>query len=249
MANVRVKDKTALLYSGVASGDVFFITDIDVDTDKKIEAGEVKKYVLENKTLGGSATTDVTVNNATQTLTNKTLTSPKINENVAVTATATEINKLSGCTASTAELNLAHTYAAKIPYLANVTSDIQAQINGLSVDPLFLVHCYGSTFTATAATKVLTEDAILTALGLSTSAYYIDASSMHGTICTVDAGKYAVLDDTGVAAPNVAISWTTQTDSGTLHLTELTATGLAYTPVASVYNIAFTFKLIAIPGA
>ena len=36
---------------------------------------------------------------ATQTLTNKTLTSPKINENVAVTATATEINLLDGDTA------------------------------------------------------------------------------------------------------------------------------------------------------
>ena len=40
----RVKDNPAILYSGVASGDVFFITDIDIDTDKKIEAGEVKKY-------------------------------------------------------------------------------------------------------------------------------------------------------------------------------------------------------------
>lgn len=42
---------------------------------------------------------------ATQTLTNKTLTSPKINEDVAVTSTATELNILDGVTASTAELN------------------------------------------------------------------------------------------------------------------------------------------------
>jgi hypothetical protein len=42
---------------------------------------------------------------ATQTLTNKTLTSPKINEDVAVTSTATEINLLDGVTATTAELN------------------------------------------------------------------------------------------------------------------------------------------------
>ena len=39
------------------------------------------------------------------TLTNKTLTSPKINENVAVTSTSTEINILDGVTSSTAELN------------------------------------------------------------------------------------------------------------------------------------------------
>ena len=43
---------------------------------------------------------------ATQTLTNKTLTSPKINEDVAVTATATEINILDGVTSTTAELNI-----------------------------------------------------------------------------------------------------------------------------------------------
>ena len=41
----------------------------------------------------------------TQTLTNKTLTSPKINENVVVTSTATELNILDGVTATAAELN------------------------------------------------------------------------------------------------------------------------------------------------
>jgi hypothetical protein len=43
---------------------------------------------------------------STDTLTNKTLTSPKINEDVAVTSTATEINILDGVTATTAEINL-----------------------------------------------------------------------------------------------------------------------------------------------
>jgi hypothetical protein len=43
---------------------------------------------------------------STDTLTNKTLTSPKINEDVAVTATATELNLLDGVTATTAELNI-----------------------------------------------------------------------------------------------------------------------------------------------
>ena len=47
----------------------------------------------------------MTLNAATQTLTNKTLTSPKINEDVAVTATATELNKLDGVTATATELN------------------------------------------------------------------------------------------------------------------------------------------------
>jgi len=47
---------------------------------------------------------DVTLT-GTQTLTNKTLTSPKVNENVVVTSTATELNILDGVTATAAELN------------------------------------------------------------------------------------------------------------------------------------------------
>jgi hypothetical protein len=43
---------------------------------------------------------------STATLTNKTLTSPKLNEDVAITATATEINLLDGVTATTSELNI-----------------------------------------------------------------------------------------------------------------------------------------------
>ena len=60
-----------------------------------------------NVTLTLPATTSTIVgDSATQTLTNKTLTSPKVNEDVAVTSTATEINILDGVTSTTAELNI-----------------------------------------------------------------------------------------------------------------------------------------------
>ncbi len=60
-----------------------------------------------NVTLTLPATTDTIAGiAATQTFTNKTLTSPKINEDVAVTSTATELNLLDGVTATTTELNL-----------------------------------------------------------------------------------------------------------------------------------------------
>jgi hypothetical protein len=51
------------------------------------------------------ATGDVTLT-GTQTLTNKTLTLPKINENVTTTSTSTELNILDGVTSTTAELNI-----------------------------------------------------------------------------------------------------------------------------------------------
>lgn len=63
----------------------------------------------------------------TETFTNKTLTSPKINEDVAVTATATEINTLDGITASTAELNILDgvtATAAEINVLDGITSSV-----------------------------------------------------------------------------------------------------------------------------
>jgi hypothetical protein len=55
----------------------------------------------------------------TETLTNKTLTSPKLNENVVLTSSATELNVLDGITATTAQLN----------YVTGVTSAIQTQLD------------------------------------------------------------------------------------------------------------------------
>ena len=60
-----------------------------------------------NITLTLPATTDTLVGKTTtDTLTNKRLTSPKLNEDVAITATATEVNILDGVTATTSELNI-----------------------------------------------------------------------------------------------------------------------------------------------
>lgn len=242
MANKRVRDNAALLYTGVASGDIFFIDDLDANEDKKITAAELKKYVLENGTIGGTAAGDIADIDSAQTFTNKRLNSPGINSATPVTADSAEINKLDGLTATTANLQLTATYAAKIPYLANVTSDIQAQINAINVLPTALVYGYGLTFTADGSgNKILTESAILTALGISTTAYVIDPTSLHGTTCTVSGGNYDVIDDTGVAAPNVAIGWIVQTDAGQTHLDEIKCSGL--TP-SNVYNIAFSFKIV-----
>lgn len=66
----------------------------------------------------------------TETLTNKTLTSPKVNEDVAVTATATELNILDGATLSTAELN----------YVDGVTSAIQTQLDAKATSSALASH-------------------------------------------------------------------------------------------------------------
>jgi microcystin-dependent protein len=65
-----------------------------------------------------------------QTLTNKTLTTPKLNENVTLTATSTELNILDGATLTTTELN----------YLDGTTSSIQTQINTNTPTGMISIH-------------------------------------------------------------------------------------------------------------
>jgi hypothetical protein len=65
------------------------------------------------------ATGTVVLRDSTDTLTNKTLTSPKVNEDVVLTATSSELNILDGATLTTTELN----------YVDGVTSAIQTQMD------------------------------------------------------------------------------------------------------------------------
>jgi hypothetical protein len=112
--------------TGTITGNI--VVTIPDTTEKTyiIENGTVGVFTVEFKTASGTGVTFATTDKSTkilfadgtnivdtgtvsltgvQTLTNKTLTSPKINEAVEVTATATELNILDGVTATTAELN------------------------------------------------------------------------------------------------------------------------------------------------
>jgi microcystin-dependent protein len=73
------------------------------DTVKHMIVGTDLQIVhdhVDNTTTAHGATGAVVGTTNTQTLTNKTLTSPKINENVALTATATELNYVDGVTSA-----------------------------------------------------------------------------------------------------------------------------------------------------
>jgi hypothetical protein len=130
-----------------------------------------------------SNTSNITLNDGTQTLTNKTLTSPKINEDVAVTSTATELNLLDGATAGTIANSKAVIYSAagqvngttlaiagtaitstatELNLLDGVSGLVQADFTKLAaIDSTAAEINYSdlATLGTTAASKVFTADA------------------------------------------------------------------------------------------
>ncbi len=118
-AIVNIDGATDLTSNTLATTDLLLAS--DGGTEGRITLGQIdtlftsttqtltnKSIDLTNNTLTGSLTEFNTALQsesfvglaATQTLTNKTLTSPKINEDVVVTATATEINHTDGVTSN-----------------------------------------------------------------------------------------------------------------------------------------------------
>jgi hypothetical protein len=159
----------------------------------------------------------VTFNTETQTLTNKTLTTPKVNENVALTSTSTELNILDGATLSTTELN----------YVDGVTSAIQTQIDNKA-------SLSGATFTGAISGTSLTLSGDLTVNGTTTN--------INSTNLTVE-DKNIVLGDTATPSDATAdgggitlkgstdktFAWSDATDSWTSSENINLASGKSYT--------------------
>ena len=103
----------------------------------------------ETLTLAGGTGIDSTVSNnqvsfaidatvatlaGTQTFTNKTLTSPKLNENVALTATSTELNLLDGITAVKDEDNMASDSNTALATQQSIKAYVDSQVTAQDLD-------------------------------------------------------------------------------------------------------------------
>ena len=148
VSGLSLSDASIVFEGATANDHETTLTVTDPTADRTITIPDA------TDTLVGRATTD--------TLTNKTLTSPKINEDVVMSATATELNILDGATLTTTELN----------YVDGVTSAIQTQINTKAADSDLTTHTgsttahgatgavVGTTNTQTLTNKTLTSPSV-----------------------------------------------------------------------------------------
>lgn len=177
--------------------------------------------------VGGSqmVSTDNTV-----TMTNKRLTSPKLNENVAITATATEVNVLDGITPTTTELN----------YVDGVTSAIQTQLNNkqpLDADLTALAAANNSSVLAATTASFLTADE--TKLdGIEAGADVTDATNVNAAGATMNAdttlaGNGYFLDEDNMAS-NDATKVPSQQSVKAYVDAALDAAGLADHPIGKL---------------
>lgn len=150
-------------------------------------AGNLSTHESDTTTHG--TTGNIVGTSDTQTLTNKTLTSPKINEDVAVTATATELNILDGATLSTTELN----------YVDGVTSGIQTQIDNKA-------SLSGATFTGSVSGTSLTLSGDLTVNGTTTT---LNSTTMSVDDKNIELGSVATPSDATADGGGITLKGTT----------------------------------------
>jgi len=230
MANKRLKDFTA---KAVPEGaDVVFANNATVDQEVKVPFTGVKSYVLDGKTIGGTASGDIVNIDSAQTLTNKRLNSPAINDTTPTSATSAELNILHGATITTAELNR----------LQGVTDNIQAQLNALSAvayDVRQRTYTYGTGTITGVGSQIITDSELVANTGLGSS-YHVNPDSITVAIYKLDSD---VWDLQTLTSPLRAL-FSTRVIYETTVLNQI----IVALEEANTYKIIITYKVMQVTG-
>lgn len=229
MANKRLKDFTA---KAVPEGaDVIFANNATVDQEVKVPFSGVKTYVLDGKTIGGTASGDIVDIDTPQTLTNKRLNSPGINDTSAVTANSAELNIMHGAIITTAELNR----------LQGITDNIQAQLNALNTSAYVATqrtYTYGTGTITGVGSQIITDAELVNNTGL--TGWYTNPDSITVSVYELDSNQWAL--QAPISPIKVAFSTRTVYMTTVLNQIEIALSD------AKSYKIVVTYKIMQITG-
>jgi len=229
MANKRLKDFKA---KAVPEGaDVIFANNATVDQEVKVSFTGVKTYVLDGKKVGGTSPGDIVNIDSAQTLTNKRLNSPGINDTSAVTAKSAELNIMHGAIITTAELNR----------LQGVTDNIQAQLNALSAvayDVRQRTYTYGTGTITGVGSQIITDSALVHNTGL--TGWYTNPDSITVSVYELKSNQWVL--QAPISPIRVAFSTRTVYMTTVLNQIEIALSD------AKSYKIVVTYKIMQITG-
>lgn len=231
----------------LADGDIFhFQNALDSYTDKVAALSAIAEFILREKTIP-SAGSEIVTDTATQTLTNKTLTSPKINSATTITANGADINKLSGMTSTTAELNKLHGVTAsttEINYLTGVTSSIQTQINNIPTQSVTSrIYHYSTGVISGVTSQTINEVTLRVESGIS-MAVRVDPNSISVSVYKLEGSRWYLIRP---ASSTEGLVFFTTTIAGLGSQTVLNSINVELLSSDS-YRIVIYYKVLALSG-
>ena len=236
----------------LADDDFFHFQDVsDSYTDKVAALSAMAEFILREKSIPSVGSAIVT-DSATQTLTNKKLTSPKINSDTTITANGADINKLSGMTSSTAELNKLTGVTAsttEINYLTGVTSSIQTQLNNLinqSYGITERVYHYSPGVISGVTSQIINEATLRAEYGITTG-YRVDPDSIAVSVYKFESDRWYLLPPAASSEGSDGVVFFTTTIAGQASQTVLNSINVALLSSDS-YRIVVNYKVLALTG-
>lgn len=254
MLDITIQDLDIITSpSLLANGDIFHFQDVsDSYIDKVAALSAMAEFILQEKSIPSVGSAIVT-DSATQTLTNKTLTSPKINSATTITANGADINKLSGMTSSTAELNKltgVTVTPTEINRLSGVTGNIQTQINQIANQYQGvgnIIYHYSPGVVSGVTTQIINEATLRSESGITQALYYrVDPDSISVSVYKLDGGRWYLLPPAASSATEGIIFFTTTT-AGPAGQTVLNSINIMLLATES-YRIVVNFKVLVLSG-